>query len=327
MIHREPGEVFTLLQTLYQDFDSIARMLKVFKVETIGDCYVAATGLPEPQEDHAIRMTRFATKIMNSMVDVTRQLEVRLGPDTGELRIRVGMHSGPVTAGVLRGNKARFQLFGDTMNFAARMEHHSLPNRIQCSEATAELLRAAGREHWLRPRQDKVAAKGLGELQTYWLVPRAGGPSIASSDRDEEEGFNAVDEDDYANPWGNTKLVFDLATPGNRYQRLIDWNVELLGGLLKQIEAQRRDLRMRLQENVPSMELQGGSTALDEVTEIITLPQFNQQVAKKKTRPEDIELSVEVITQLRDYVTTIASMYRDNAFHNFEVRCRDLKFF
>lgn len=316
---REPGEVFTLLQTLYQEFDSIARQLKVFKVETIGDCYVAATGLPEPQDDHALRMARFATKMMNSMIDVTRQLEVRLGPDTGELRCRMGMHSGPVTAGVLRGTKARFQLFGDTMNFAARMEHHSAPNQIQCSEFTADLIKKAGKEHWLRPRADKVKAKGKGELQTYWIVPKSGGPSMASTEDDLDELVsNAAVEDDYNNPWGNTKMVFDLGTPGNRYQRLIDWNVELLAGLLKQIEAQRRDLRMRNKDGAPTMELKGGSTALDEVTEIITLPQFKTKSNKKKTRPEDVELTIEVVTQLRDYVTTIASMYRDNPFHNFE---------
>ena len=290
------------------------------KVETIGDCYVAATGLPEPQDDHALRMARFATKMMNSMIDVTRQLEVRLGPDTGELRCRVGMHSGPVTAGVLRGTKARFQLFGDTMNFAARMEHHSAPNQIQCSEFTANLIKQAGKEHWLRPRADKVKAKGKGELQTYWIVPKSGGPSMVSSEDDLDELIsNAAVEDDYNNPWGNTKMVFDLGTPGNRYQRLIDWNVELLAGLLKHIEAQRRDLRMRSKEGAPTMELKGGSTALDEVTEIITLPQFKNKPNKKKTRPEDVELTMEVITQLRDYVTTIASMYRDNPFHNFEV--------
>jgi hypothetical protein len=312
-----------LLQTLYHEFDTNARNLNVFKVETIGDCYVAATGLPDAQHDHAMRMARFSSKIMLSMIEVTRQLEIRLGPDTGELRLRVGLHSGAVTAGVLKGAKARFQLFGDTMNMAARMEHNSLPNRIQCSEATAALMRAAGKDHWIRPREEKVQVKGKGEVQTYWIAPKSGGPSMASSDKndlDELVSNQDHDEDYSSSPaWGNTKLVFDLGTPGNRYQRLIDWNVELLGGLLKQIEAKRRDLRTRTRDIVPSMELQGGSTALDEVAEIITLPQFDPKgVNRKKTRAEDIELSVEVITQLRDYVTTIASMYRDNAFHSFE---------
>ena len=120
---REPGEIFTLLQTLYHDFDMIGKEMKVFKVETIGDCYVAATGLPNAQPDHAVRITRFASKCMMAMIELTREMEVTLGPDTGDLRLRVGLHSGEVTAGVLQGSKARFQLFGDAMNMAARWVH------------------------------------------------------------------------------------------------------------------------------------------------------------------------------------------------------------
>jgi hypothetical protein len=77
---REPSDVFTLLQTLYHAFDKHARILSVFKVETIGDCYVAAAGLPTPQPDHAVRMARFASKCMISMNELTRGLEVQLGP-------------------------------------------------------------------------------------------------------------------------------------------------------------------------------------------------------------------------------------------------------
>lgn len=85
-----------------------------FRVETIGDCYVAVAGLPEPRKDHAVVMARFATECLRQMKDLVRRLEITLGPDTGELSMRLGLHSGPVIAGVLRGDKARFQLFGDT---------------------------------------------------------------------------------------------------------------------------------------------------------------------------------------------------------------------
>ena len=142
---REPSQVFTLLETVYRSFDRIAKQRRVFKVETVGDCYVAVageslhvtkqpfssdfianllflllnTGCPDPMKNHAVVISRFALECMKTMDDLTKRLEVTLGPDTGDLNVRIGIHSGPVTAGVLRGERARFQLFGDTMNTAA----------------------------------------------------------------------------------------------------------------------------------------------------------------------------------------------------------------
>jgi class 3 adenylate cyclase len=136
---RQPTQVFTLLETLYAAFDEIAKQRGVFKVETIGDCYVAVVGLPTPRKGHAAVMTRFAFDCRDKTRELTLMLEETLGPvstptkdtdwkwyspdltrnaswflqGTSSLALRIGLNSGPTTAGVLRGEKSRFQLFGD----------------------------------------------------------------------------------------------------------------------------------------------------------------------------------------------------------------------
>ncbi|CAJ1936439.1 unnamed protein product [Cylindrotheca closterium] len=164
---RDPVQVFLLLETLYGAADKIANRMGVFKVETIGDCYVAVTGLPKPRDDHAIALARFSQKFLLKSRQVFLDLEDALG--TSKLDVRIGLHSGPVTAGVLRGEKARFQLFGDTVNTAARMESNSRTGRIHCSKATADLLVEGRKLSWLTERADKIVAKGKGEMITYFI--------------------------------------------------------------------------------------------------------------------------------------------------------------
>uniref|UniRef100_A0A7S3PD05 Guanylate cyclase domain-containing protein n=1 Tax=Amphora coffeiformis TaxID=265554 RepID=A0A7S3PD05_9STRA len=166
-----PAEVFKLLETLYARFDKIAKKRRVFKVETIGDCYVAVTGLPEVQEDHAVFMAKFAAQCLEQLNPVLHSLVDRLGPETANLNMRYGLNSGPVTAGVLRGEKARFQLFGDTVNTAARMESTGAAGRIHISQNTADLLVSAGLDSWVVPRETMIEAKGKGKLQTFWIAP------------------------------------------------------------------------------------------------------------------------------------------------------------
>lgn len=111
---------------------------------------------------------------MQDMIDVVNRLSEELGEDTNSLRMRGGLHSGANTAGVLRGMKGRFQLFGDTVNMASRMESTGMPGRIQVSQETADELVARGKSHWLSLREDKVEAKGKGLLNTYFVSTEVG---------------------------------------------------------------------------------------------------------------------------------------------------------
>ena len=198
---RSPNEVFRLLERLFWEFDELAgksiylsiisfplsislsrltrkrfcdviAMHNVFKLGTIGDCYIAVTGIPIPVEDHASVLTKFAFAARDKVHEVCTQLDAE-GLNTLNLDMRFGIHSGAITAGILRGTKSRFELFGDTINTASRMESTSVGGKIQVSAETAELIRLDRREAWLVKRDGMVTAKGKGQLQTYWVEPNS----------------------------------------------------------------------------------------------------------------------------------------------------------
>jgi len=312
---REPGQVFVLLETIYGAFDHIAKRRNVFKVETIGDCYVAVVGLPDPCPDHAVVMVKFARDCRDKFNHLVRTLEVTLGPDTGDLQMRFGLNSGAVTAGVLRGEKGRFQLFGDTVNTAARMESNGVRNRIHVSQATANLLKAAGKEHWITARDDIIEAKGKGQMQTYWVEPSSTSFQDSSKTTSDPTVMDATVE----NLAGEIKF-------NDKIERLVDWHVEIFSKLIRQIIAQRHNDSMDENKNLAEDKSSyttaksriEGATVLDEVTEMIEFPQSDADRYKRQSDPGSVELGDEVLTKLRDYVRNIAAAYHKNPFHNFE---------
>lgn len=193
---RTPEEVFELLESIYGRFDAIAKRRGVFKVETIGDCYVAVTGIPNPQRDHATRMVKFARDCMTEMRNAVEDLAHTLGSDTRELEMRVGIHSGSTTAGVLRGEKGRFQLFGDTVNTASRMESSGVIGRIHVSQTTADALMADGKGHWLTPREELITPKGKEEMQTYFVSMHSTKSTYSTVSSPLITGFSTTDDDD-----------------------------------------------------------------------------------------------------------------------------------
>eukprot|EP00978_Attheya_sp_CCMP212_P030754 scaffold114229_cov55-Attheya_sp.AAC.1 len=167
--NHQPEEIMKLLETLYGTFDNIAKKYDVFKVETVGDCYVAATGLPNVQDDHAVVLTVFASECVFEMKKVLQMLGNELSVDTANLSMRFGLHSGPVAAGILRVGNPRFQLFGDTVNTTARLETTGQPGRIHISQSTATFLIESGRADWVIERDESIHIKGKGIMQTYWV--------------------------------------------------------------------------------------------------------------------------------------------------------------
>jgi class 3 adenylate cyclase len=305
---REPTQVFVLLETVYNVFDKLAKRRRVFKVETIGDCYVAVAGLPEERKDHASVMARFARDCMLKMNEVVQKLEITLGPDTADLSMRFGLHSGPVTAGVLRGEKSRFQLFGDTVNTASRMESTGMKNRIHVSHDTSQALISIGKAHWVVPRESTVSVKGKGELQTYWLS--FGASSVTQSTGTPESMDPLIVEPE--------AIHNDVDTcKDKKRQRLIYWNVDRLQQLLKSILSMRPQEKKRESKRWEDLKIERGvdTTVLDEVQEIIELPSEAADIHKS---PDLVEVPPEVLEQLTDYVTKIAGTYNDNSFHNFE---------
>jgi adenylate cyclase len=164
-----PAEVVGYLDHLFSHFDELAERYELEKIKTVGDCYMVAAGVPTPRSDHARALALMAL----DMIEAMRAHGVlgHLG-----LELRVGINSGPVVAGVIGRKRFLYDLWGDAVNTASRMESHGTPGRIQITRETYDLL---ADEFECEPR-GTIAVKGKGEIEAWYLIgPRGDRPSAA----------------------------------------------------------------------------------------------------------------------------------------------------
>nr|XP_027204126.1 atrial natriuretic peptide receptor 1-like [Dermatophagoides pteronyssinus] len=185
-----PLQVVDLLNDLYTCFDAIIDIHDVYKVETIGDAYMVASGLPiRNGNDHAKEIALLALNLKKAVSG----FKIRHLPKK-RLQIRVGIHSGPCVAGVVGLKMPKYCLFGDTVNTASRMETHGEPQRIHISESTKKLLDTFG-TFTILPRGE-VEVKGKGVMVTYWLEGgRRGFSTQQTSSFGNQSSFNELEKD------------------------------------------------------------------------------------------------------------------------------------
>jgi guanylate cyclase len=154
-----PADVVGFLDRLFSRFDQLAERHGLEKIKTIGDAYMVAAGVPTPRPDHARALALMALDMLATM---------RAEDEVGQLglELRVGINSGPVVAGVIGRKRFLYDLWGDAVNTASRMESHGTPGRIQITRSTYELL---ADEFECEPR-GTIAVKGKGEVEVWHLL-------------------------------------------------------------------------------------------------------------------------------------------------------------
>ncbi len=199
-----PTQVIECLSAYFQVIDDLAEQIGVYKVETIGDGYQAICG-HNNEEDHGERMAAFGLAIVSTIPQMRHIFKEK------DFNVRVGINSGPIVTGVIRADRPRWQLFGDTVNYASRMESTGEPGRVQVSRSTYDLLNLTQR--FDLERRGLIKVKGKGEQETFWLAKRksdgglgGAGAQSASSLAPHYKPLNEPDHNDAGKP---TALIVD----------------------------------------------------------------------------------------------------------------------
>ena len=155
----KPARLVEILNSFFSAYDDLCEKHHIEKIKTIGDAYMAAAGVPIQSAAHAKQMADFALDMLKTTARISKELNL-------EINVRIGMNSGPVVAGVIGKRKYIYDLWGETVNLASRMESHGEEGKIQVSPATYELLQS---QYKLEPQPPRMI-KGIGELKNYVLI-------------------------------------------------------------------------------------------------------------------------------------------------------------
>ena len=163
---RPPADVVGMLDHLFSHFDTLAERYRLEKIKTIGDCYMVAAGVPTPRSDHARALVLMALDMLEAM---------RSSDEVGHLglELRIGINSGPVVAGVIGRKRFLYDLWGDAVNTASRMESQGTPGRIQITQATYELIK----DEFDCESRGAITVKGKGEMDVWFVVGRRATPA------------------------------------------------------------------------------------------------------------------------------------------------------
>lgn len=157
-----PAEIVDLLSKIFRHFDALTERHHLEKIKTVGDAYMVVGGVPNPMEAHTEAVADMALDIMEAISGYQKV-------DGKPFTMRVGIHTGPVVAGVIGTNKFIYDLWGDTVNVASRMESHGVPGRIQTTVEVYERLR----DRYRFEKRGVIDVKGKGEMLTYFLLGKA----------------------------------------------------------------------------------------------------------------------------------------------------------
>ena len=310
---KEPEETDHLLETVERSILAVAKRHGISQVEMIDGKFIAIMGSDNNDIDHAAILVYFACECRKRVSELFKSMAAK------ELSIRFGIHSGNLIPEITTNDNgsSRFQLFGDTVDTAYQMLENGKANRIQVSVDTAELLNLAGKPHWISPRSDLIPVKGIGNMSTFWVKPKACLSTGKAEHKSDDDSVSTVRQ---RNTWEGSFSVDDVSEKD--FQSLVDQNTAILLRYLRAIYAKRLvSKKKQILDVTSSWERNDemGRSIIEEARESIQATSFDFSASMDGVDPSLVQISQEVQSKLRNYVASIGAAHRrENHFHNFQ---------